>query len=235
MNVLLDGAYKFHAPLDVPGEVETYFTFASGWLIEVIRLSAGDYTFRSDGQIVRADSRTFGVYYPAFTIVRATAREVCGLVHGIGSTEAIPELPKEPMIFATDRERPFAGLQDALDTFAVAGDKRPICLNTRPSLLTIRTKKLIDQTYRAQSSISEIARRLGVSHAHLSRQFKRDYGISPSVYLHQLRVAEATFRLSLGETILDISGDVGYNDLSRFYKQFRKSTGSSPAICRDTL
>jgi len=29
--------------------------------------------------------------------------------------------------------------------------------------------------------------------------------------------------------------DVGYNDLSRFYKQFRKKTQTSPGECRETL
>jgi two-component system response regulator YesN len=73
---------------------------------------------------------------------------------------------------------------------------------------------------------------LNISHEHLSRQFKKDYGLSPSAYLHKLRVAEATFRLTLGEEIIDISQDVGYNDLSRFYKQFKKATHTSPAVCR---
>jgi AraC-like DNA-binding protein len=50
-----------------------------------------------------------------------------------------------------------------------------------------------------------------------------------------LRVADATFRLSKGEPIIEISQDVGYNDLSRFYKQFRKSTNTSPGACRDTM
>ena len=76
------------------------------------------------------------------------------------------------------------------------------------------------------------ADRLKVSHEHLSRQFKKDYGLTPSAYLHKLRVAEATSRLSKGEEIIDISLDVGYNDLSRFYKQFRKATRTSPAVCR---
>ena len=59
--------------------------------------------------------------------------------------------------------------------------------------------------------------------------------MSPSAYLHHLRVAEATFRLAVGEPIIEISMDVGYNDLSRFYKQFHKVTKTSPAVCRSML
>ena len=59
--------------------------------------------------------------------------------------------------------------------------------------------------------------------------------MTPSQYLHQLRVAEATIRLSIGEPIVDISQGVGYNDLSRFYKQFRRKTRTSPAACSEIL
>ena len=51
----------------------------------------------------------------------------------------------------------------------------------------------------------------------------------------RLRIADATFRLSQGEQIIRVSGDVGYNDLSRFYKQFRLSTRQSPKYCQAKL
>ena len=90
------------------------------------------------------------------------------------------------------------------------------------SLLSVKAKRLIDENYLAYPSIARIAERLGVSHAHLSRQFKRDFGMSPSEYLRRLRVADAPLRLARGEEIINVSLEVGYNDLSRFYKQFRK-------------
>ena len=40
--------------------------------------------------------------------------------------------------------------------------------------------------------------------AHLSRQFKRDYGLTPSAYLRQLRVADAPLRLAAGQPIVVI-------------------------------
>jgi AraC-like DNA-binding protein len=59
--------------------------------------------------------------------------------------------------------------------------------------------------------------------------------MTPSAYLRQLRVADATFRLSKGEPIIEVSGDVGYNDLSRFYKQFRRQTTKTPGFCQTLL
>ena len=38
-----------------------------------------------------------------------------------------------------------------------------------------------------------------------------------------------------GWAMPQVYGEVGYNDLSRFYKQFRKATRTSPAACRTMM
>ena len=58
---------------------------------------------------------------------------------------------------------------------------------------------------------------------------------SPSSYLHKLRLADAPLRLARGEQIVNVSLDAGYNDLSRFYKQFRKTTKTSPGVCQTLM
>jgi len=51
----------------------------------------------------------------------------------------------------------------------------------------------------------------------------------------KLRLADAPLRLARGEQIVNVSLDAGYNDLSRFYKQFRKNTKTSPGACQTLL
>jgi len=235
MDVRPDGSYAFYDEIDIPGEGTSNFTFATGWLIEIVHLTSGKYHFYSDGEVVRPISGHFGVFYPPFTLVKAFSRDIKGTVCGIGGVKQPANLPRRPVIFQTDHNGPFADLDQGLEVLNLGTNKEIIEVNTKPSLLSVRAKRLIDANYLVYPSISRIAARLGVSPEHLSRQFKRDFGLSPSSYLHQLRVAEATLRLSLGEEIIDISQEVGYNDLSRFYKQFKKSTGTSPAVCRDML
>ena len=135
-------------------------------------------------------------------------------------------------MFETEFDAAITSTADAVKILNAARDKRFIELNSRPSLLSIKTKRMIDENYHVYPSIARVAARLNVSHEHLSRQFKRDYEMSPSSYLHRLRMAEATYKLMKGEEIIEVSADVGYNDLSRFYKQFRKSTKTSPGHCR---
>ena len=232
MQILDDGGYAIDDRVDIPGEGVSDFMFGRGWLLEILQVVSGEYHFLSDGKEVLPAQRCFGVFYPPFTFVRALARNIKARVVGVGSERIYPELPNSPFIFDTDHRTPFTTLGQAFEVLRHSCNRKTIEINTRPSPVSLKTKRLIDENYLASASISRIAQTLNVSHAHLSRQFKKDFGLSPSAYLHKLRVAEATFRLSRGEEIIEISDDVGYNDLSRFYKQFRKATQTSPAVCR---
>jgi AraC-like DNA-binding protein len=232
MRVLDDGGYAISDEVEIPGEGVSDFMFARGWLLEIVESTSGDYLFLSDGKEVRPPHRRFGVFYPPFTFVRAFTKDFQGRVVGVGSEKLLPGLPDWPFLFETRGAPDFRTAADAIKVLESCSNRQSIVVNTNPSPLTQNAKRLIDENYLIFPSIARIAKRLEVSHAHLSRQFKKDYGLSPSAYLHKLRVAEATFRLSLGEEIIEISQDVGYNDLSRFYKQFRKATSTSPAACR---
>jgi len=235
MQILDDGGYAISGRFDIPGEGESNFVFARGWLVEIVEVEQGEYRFISDGKEVSAARRRFGVFYPPFSLIRTFVKDAKGIVRGVGAVERPAQLPTTPFIFETDFDSDFTAISEASEVLASARRRRSIEVNTSPSLISIKAKRLIDENYLIYPSISRIAARMKVSPEHLSRQFKRDLGISPSSYLHQLRVADATFRLSVGEEIIDISHEVGYNDLSRFYKQFRKSTRSSPAACRKIL
>jgi AraC-like DNA-binding protein len=232
---LASGGYSISDEITIPGEGASNFIFGRGWLLEVVELAAGDFFFYSDGKEVRPAGNRFAAFYPPFTFVRAYARNIRGSVEGVGSEDLPDGLPTIPIIFTTDFAGRFECVEEALDLIVAGENKQSIEVNSKPGKVSLSTKRLIDDNYLIYPSIVRIAKRLGVSHEHLSRQFKRDYGLTPSAYLHQLRIADATHRLSLGEEIIDISMGVGYNDLSRFYKQFRKATRTSPAICREML
>ena len=59
--------------------------------------------------------------------------------------------------------------------------------------------------------------------------------MTPIDYCHRVRAMDASSRLMKGEQIIDVSLDVGYNDLGRFYKQFRRRMKSSPGGCKTIL
>lgn len=235
MELLPDGSYSIEDEIAIDGEGVSPFIFGRGWLLEILDLNEGEFYFLSDGDEVRPRSGRFGIFYPRFTIIRSFVRNIKGSVRGVGTVASTPGLPSAPFIFETDFDGPFTSAAQAVEILDACSRRQSIEMNSKASLLSLKAKRLIDENFLVYPAIARIADRIGVSHEHLSRQFKRDYEMTPSAYLHALRVAEATFKLSIGEEIIDISYDVGYNDLSRFYKQFHKKTRTSPAMCRALL
>ena len=232
MRPLSGGGFVIADTIDIRGEGLSPFAIGAGWLLEIISLRRGEFYFVRDNKEIRPRTKRFGILYPPFSVVRMATKELKANLIGVGSMESIAGLPDTPLIFDTDFDGPITAAIDAIRILATARDKTSIELNSKPSLLSIKAKRIIDDNYHIYPSIARIAARLKVSPEHLSRQFKRDFEISPSNYLHRLRMAEATYKLMKGEEIIDVSADVGYNDLSRFYKQFRKSTKTSPGNCQ---
>lgn len=235
-ELLPDGAYLFEDELEVDGVVTTTVITCMAWLLELCELQAGELFFiRGDGQ-VRPTTKRFGVFYPPFSIVQPCFKNARGRFIGVAATEILPaEFMSAPFLFESTFSDSPTGVVQVIETLRAGHHRQPIDSNPRASLLSLKAKRLIDENYLVYPSIARIATRLGVTHAHLSRQFKLDYGMSPNNYLRLLRVADVPLRLAKGEEIINVSQDVGYNDLSRFYKQFRKTTNTSPGACKTIM
>lgn len=230
---LPDGLYYFEDDLEIGGVLEAKVVTSAGWLLELFELKSGTVSFFCGGAEICPPFTELAIFYPPFTITRPTFRKTKARLKGIAGTAALPTgFLQNPIVF----EARFAGsprsLADVVGILKNGRRAENIAAGSKASLLSLKAKRLIDENYRIFPSIARIAARLNVSHEHLTRQFRKDFALSPSAYLHQLRIADATFRLTQGARVIDVSGDVGYNDLSRFYKQFRKSTAASPGACQ---
>ena len=233
MELSTEGAFVIEDVLEFNGSGAMTFVMCDVWLIELFELEAGELYYMKGGEPVRPNRKRFGIFYPPFTIMRVCYKDVRGLWKGMAAAEPLPEkLIASPMIFETDFNQPLKSIAQVIEILKTSYNRQSIEMNPTPSLLSIKARKLIDENYLIRPSIARIAARLGVTHAHLTRQFKRDFGLSPNVYCNQLSIADATFRLARGEEIINVSQDVGYNDLSRFYKQFNKATTKTPGYCQ---
>jgi AraC-like DNA-binding protein len=227
---LPDGTYLFRDQLKIKGVVATAVVTCTGWLLEMYQLEAGDLLFLRGKEEIRPAGKCFGVFYPPYALVRPCFANAKGDLLGLAGTAPLPPgIDDGPFVF--EASLPLE-VRSITEIFAAGRNRQAIDANPKASALSIKARKLIVECYADDPSIARIAQRLGVSNAHLSRQFRRDYGMSPREYLHQLRLADAPLELARGEAISDISSDSGYGDLSRFYKQFRKRTGTSPGFCR---
>jgi AraC-like DNA-binding protein len=76
--------------------------------------------------------------------------------------------------------------------------------------------------------VQRAAERVGIAPETLARAFARAYGITPKQYCHRARLFDAAIRLLEGASVLDAALRAGFNDLTRFYVQFRGLLGSTP-------
>jgi AraC-like DNA-binding protein len=232
---LSDGLHFFEDDFEIKDLLTANVITCVGWLLELVELKRGALFFQKGQETVRPNSKRFGIFYPSFTFTRPSFQNARGHLVGIAGIKPLPIQLKTSIVFEIDNFEPPKSLDSVGELLNSVRQYQTIEAYPKASWLSVKAKKLIDENYQIYPSIARIADRLKVSHAHLTRQFKHDFGMSPNKYLHQLRIADATFRLSQGEQIIRVSNEVGYNDLSRFYKQFRHSTSQSPKYCQAKL
>lgn len=235
-ELLTDGSYLFRDELEATGVLTPTIVTCEAWLLEIVELQAGEIFFIQNEKEIRPKTKRFGIFYPPFSITRPCFKNVRGRVTGIAASESLPqEFTQAPFVFDTVCEKAPSSARQAIEILKAGINFQSIEINPKASLLSVKAKKLIDENHLIYPAIARVAVRLGVSHAHLSRQFKNDFCMTPSNYLRQLRLADAPLKFARGEKIVNVSLDSGYNDLSRFYKQFRQTTQTSPGECQTIM
>lgn len=94
----------------------------------------------------------------------------------------------------------------------------------------------VDQHYREDIVLGELAEKLYVNQSYLSREFKKETGYSMVKFITNKRIREA--RTLLRDTdmlITEIATLVGYNNITHFNAMFKKETGISPKEFRNQV
>jgi AraC-like DNA-binding protein len=91
-------------------------------------------------------------------------------------------------------------------------------------------RRLLHEKIANPAPVRAVARAIGMSPEHLTRAFSRAYCIPPKQYCNRARLFEAVLRLLSGAPILDVALGSGFNDLKRFYVQFRRLLRSTPGV-----
>ncbi|MCR5826412.1 MAG: helix-turn-helix transcriptional regulator [Oscillospiraceae bacterium] len=94
----------------------------------------------------------------------------------------------------------------------------------------------IRQDYAFLDGIGELAGRLEVSQAYLTRCFLKETGVTPGKYLNQVRIENACILLRQGtHTVQFVSDACGFANANYFARVFRQSVGLNPrAYARQT-
>ena len=87
----------------------------------------------------------------------------------------------------------------------------------------------VEEEYAQPLTVEQIARGCGCSTSHFMRWFKQMTGTTFTAYLNERRLAVAAERLrQTSENILFIAGEVGFENLSNFNRQFKARYGMTP-------
>jgi AraC family transcriptional regulator, regulatory protein of adaptative response / methylphosphotriester-DNA alkyltransferase methyltransferase len=91
----------------------------------------------------------------------------------------------------------------------------------------------IDAHYTEDLALDTLADMAHGSPYHLQRSFKRTKGVSPSVYIQQLRLDRAVQELQeTDQSIADVAKAVGFSSTPYFITLFKKKMGQTPAQFR---
>lgn len=83
-------------------------------------------------------------------------------------------------------------------------------------------------------TLADVAYSIGFSESKFSHLFPKEYGISFSKYLMNLKIEEAKkLLLTTPKSITEIASSLGFYDQSHFTKIFRKFTGYTPKEYRE--
>lgn len=122
-------------------------------------------------------------------------------------------------------------LADRTDT-VVNPDTQTIA-DLPPNLL--RSISYIKDNFTQPLSVDLMAKEGGLSKCHFCRVFKKETGMTPMLFLAQLRIKRSLEFLRKNLPISIIAMKVGFNDLSSFNRHFRRIVGLTPTEFRNSL
>ncbi len=91
----------------------------------------------------------------------------------------------------------------------------------------------VEVNYASQISLRDVAAALGYSPAYLTCMFRKRFGVPVTAWIIQRRIAEAQRLLrESSAAVSEICGDVGFNDVRYFTRQFARHVGATPSRYR---
>jgi AraC-like DNA-binding protein len=109
-------------------------------------------------------------------------------------------------------------------------------LQTTKSLRIAKVCDYLEENFKENISLNEVASLLGMSESAFSHFFKSKTGMTFTEHLNDMRIARACQLLSeTDDTIAEICFNSGFNNLSNFIRMFKKRKGMTPNSYRDYI
>src|SRR5215216_5710665 len=97
-----------------------------------------------------------------------------------------------------------------------------------PARHLLKAKDLADARYAEPLDVGDMAAAAGLSRAHFSREFRREFGESPHAYLLTRRLERAAWLLrATDRSVADVCFSVGLASVGSFTTSFSRTYGLS--------
>lgn len=173
---------------------------------------------------------------------------ILGKEHGLDLIEKFRALSQAPVLILTGygtEELAVRALRAKVDDYL----RKPVNIrelraslsrltqqNGQPPDPVVKAHRLLVGRPERQHTTVSLAREVGLSERHLSRQFREAYGMSPRRYLTRVRMQRAASLLRTTRLgIEQVAQTVGYSSFATFDKLFKRAFGITPSEARAGL
>jgi len=102
-----------------------------------------------------------------------------------------------------------------------------------PDARSRQLAQYLDARFEHSVSIPALAARFHVSQTHLTRNFRRAFGVTIGAYVMRKRIEKACYLLAISRmSVKEIGMAVGYSSAQEFNKRFHQIAGTSPSAYR---
>lgn len=178
---------------------------------------------------IKTFSGNVAVWFPKFSIIEWNISP--GDVNWVGylSRSQPPEyLPKKAVVFPFYESQQPKTKEEIFLAVKNGSQKVTIEREVGVTVLSEKVKNYIQEHFKEDILISDLAERFSVSHEYISKTLKKCYGLSPVYLRSRLRVFSALVSLLEGIEVTKVATDCGFNDVNRFTKQFTKMMKTPP-------
>ncbi len=82
---------------------------------------------------------------------------------------------------------------------------------------------------KSKINLEKLASKAGYSKYHFLREFKKEFGLTPCHYIHNIKINQARNLIDSNNSLSQIAFECGFADQSHFIKIYKKFYGHTPS------
>ena len=182
------------------------------------------------GLDVLTELRSIHPFLPVIMLTGYGSEWICASAFRLGVTDYLQK-PVSAVDLLAAVQRIFSPVRDT--SASEVESQVPSDLAAPFALPILRAVGVIQERYWDQLTLSALARQVGMSKYRLSRRFRETLGFTLRAYLLKVRLERAKVLLANRHlSITEVAHNVGFGDLARFDKVFKRYTNLTPSTYR---